>query len=75
MIRAGRDLLINPHHVMSMEWEQRHYANGPGDSVLLIRLVTGHTHRIKHEPHLWGGTDAYAVEKAICEATREGEHG
>ena len=68
MVCAGRDLLINPQHVMSMEWDRRHYANGPGDSALVIHLVTGKSHRVKHEPQYLDGTDAYAVEKAICAA-------
>lgn len=68
MVRAGRDLWINPQHVMSLEWDRRHYANGPGDSVLVIRLVTGKEHRVRHEPHCLDGTDAYAVERDIRSA-------
>jgi hypothetical protein len=67
MVRT-RDLTINPAYVVSMEWDRRWYANGPGDSVLVIRMHGGHEHRIKHEPHLMGGTDAYKVEAAILAA-------
>jgi hypothetical protein len=71
MVRAVRGLLINPQHVMSLQWDQRYHANGPGDSVLVIRLVTGHTHRARHEPHYLDDTDAYAVEAAINRALGE----
>jgi len=70
MVNAGRYLILNAIHVESMEWDQQHYANGPGDSVLIIRMVTGKEHRIRHEPHYLGGTDARAVEKAICDALK-----
>lgn len=80
MIRVSRDLSVNPQHVMSMEWERRHYAMGPGDSVLIIRMVTGHEHRVRHEPDYLDGTDCYRIEREISKAVaaqraQEGDDG
>lgn len=75
LVRTGRDSWVNPQHVTSMEWERRHYANGPGDSILVVRLVTGKEVRVRHEPHYLDGTDAHAVEREILaamEASGEG---
>lgn len=46
MIRVTSDLTINPAFVSFMEWERRHYVNGPGDSVLLITMADGRVHRV-----------------------------
>lgn len=64
MVKAG-DVSINPAYVASMEWDRRHYMNGPGESVLVVRMVDGAVHRIKHEPQYLGGSDAYDVERRI----------
>jgi hypothetical protein len=68
MIKCRDGLMINPKYVASMEWDRRHYFNGPGDTVLVIRMHDGTEHRVKHEPHYLGGADAYAVEMAIVKA-------
>ena len=68
MIRIDRERHINPAFVVFMEWDRRHYANGPGDSALVITMHDGVQHRVRHEPHLYGGADAYEVEKAILSA-------
>lgn len=69
MVRAG-ELSINPAWVATMEWDRRHYANGPGDSDLVVTMYDGAKHRIKHEPYYLDGVDAYAVEAAITAAIR-----
>ena len=65
MVRVTSDLVINPAFVSFMSWDRRHYVNGPGDTVLLITMADGTVHRVQHQPHLLGGTDAYAAERAI----------
>jgi len=67
MIKAG-NITINSAFVASMSWDRRHYVNGPGDSILVIRMHDGTEHRVKHEPHFLDGADAYQIEKAISEA-------
>jgi hypothetical protein len=69
MIECGPDLKVNPAFVASLAWDNRSYANGPGDSVLVITMHDGTEHRVRHSHRsAWGGVDAYAVEKAICAA-------
>ena len=65
MVRAG-DLWINPQFVASMEMDQRHYANGPGDAVLIVRMQDGAVHRIRHQPGYLDGVDAYQVQAYIA---------
>jgi len=65
MVRCTPDLIVNPLLVASVAWERRHYMNCAGDSVLLITMVDGTVHRVRHEPHLMGGTDGYDVERRI----------
>lgn len=67
MVTIG-ELTINPAFVASMDWDRRHYFNGPGDSYLVIRMQDGHEHRVKHAPHLLGGVDAYKVQAKIIAA-------
>ena len=69
MIKCGRDLSVNPQHVSQMHWDRRHYANGPGDSVLVITMADGTVHRVRHEPaYMMDHVDAYKVEQAILAA-------
>ena len=67
MVRAG-DLWINPQFVASMEMDPRHYANGPGDAVLIVRMHDGTAHRIKHEAGYLDGVDAYRVRDELARA-------
>jgi hypothetical protein len=69
MVACGSDLKVNPAYVASLAWDRRHYANGPGDSVLIIMMHDGTQHRVTHSLRPgWGGVDAYLVEKEICAA-------
>jgi hypothetical protein len=69
MIKAGPDLWINPRFVASMAFDHQHYANSPGPTTLLVTMHDGTVYRIRHEPQYLGGTDAYAVQEAICAAS------
>lgn len=69
MVKAG-DLHINPIHVSHMDWDRRHYANGPGDSFLVVTMTWGEVLRIRHEPHLLGGTNAYDVERGVLDGVK-----
>lgn len=69
MIRIG-DLSINPAWVASTNIDRRHYMNGPGRSVLEIRMYDGHVHRIEDTSQYLDGVDIYAVEKNIADAIR-----
>lgn len=69
MVKCG-EVYLDPKRVSSMEWERRHYMNGPGESKLIITMENGVRHIIHHQPNLWGGVDAYAIEKQILEATK-----
>lgn len=66
MVKAG-NLTINPARVQSMDWDQRFYMNGPGEQALIVTMVDGTRHRIKHEPQYLGGVNAYEVERKIME--------
>lgn len=68
LVRCGADLWLNRGLVQSLEWDRRHYMNGPGSSTLIITMSDGAVHRIKHEPGYLDGTDAYAIEKALTNA-------
>lgn len=63
MIKAG-DSLINPVYVSAMTWDRRYTMSGPNEPTLIVRTCDGREYRIKHD----GGTDAYAVERAIAAA-------
>ena len=67
MIKAGKTS-INPAFVSHMTWEERSYMNASGSSTLVVAMMDGQTLRVPHEAYYLGGTDAYAVEKAILEA-------
>ncbi|RWR28715.1 hypothetical protein D2T29_15910 [Sinirhodobacter populi] len=73
MVRIDKDRHVNPAFVSFLEWDRRHYMNGPGESVLVITMYDGTTHRVRHEPGYYGGADAYAVEKAILSAPNFGQ--
>ena len=64
-MRITPDIWVNPNYVASMVVDRRHYMNGPGDSVLIIMMQDGQEHRIKHEPHYYGGADIYKIQSAI----------
>lgn len=68
LIRISRDLSVNPAAIVSLAWERRHYFNMAGDSTLVITMADGATHRVRHEPHLMDGADAYEVEKRLLGA-------
>jgi hypothetical protein len=70
MVKAGR-ITINPRYVAGMSWENTHYVNSSGRSVLTVRMHDGHEYRIEHTVQYMDGVDAYAVEKAIINATEE----
>jgi len=61
MLRITDDLTINASCVVSLETDQRHYMNGPGDSTLVITMDDGRQHRIRHGY----GVDIYAIKKQI----------
>lgn len=63
MIRVTPELTVNPRMVASVEVDHRHYMNG-SDSVLVIHMENGQTHRVRHGY----GIDVYAIEKAILAA-------
>jgi hypothetical protein len=67
LVRLDADRHVNPTFVTFIEWDRRHYMNGPGSSALVITMADGTVHRVRHEPHLLGGTDGYEVERAIIE--------
>jgi hypothetical protein len=69
MLKIG-EVWIDPGRVSSMEWDRRHYMNGPGESKLVVTMENGTRHIIHHQPHLLGGVDAYAIEKQIAEHQR-----
>jgi hypothetical protein len=69
MVKAG-DQHINPVHVSHTAWDRRHYANGPGDSFLVVTMVWGEKIRIPHQPYNLGGIDAYEVERGIVEGVK-----
>lgn len=48
-----------------MEWDQRHYMNGPGELKLIVTMNNGVRHVISHQPYLLGGIDAYEIEKKL----------
>lgn len=68
LVKCGADLWISRELVQSLEWDRRHYMNGPGSSTLVITMADGAVHRIKHEPGYLDGTDAYAIERALTNA-------
>ena len=68
MIRIDSDRHVNPEFISFMEWEHRYYANTSGPSTLVITLYDGTRLHVRHQPHLYGGADAYKVEKQILAA-------
>lgn len=68
LIALDADRKVNPALVASIVWDRRHYANAGPDSILVVTMVNGEVHRVKHEPQYLGGADAYAVEAKIVAA-------
>ena len=67
MIKIG-EVWLDPKRISSMEWDRQHYMNGPGDSKLIITMENGVRHIVHHQPHLFGGIDAYEIERKIAAA-------
>lgn len=68
LVQCGGDLWLNRDLVQRLEWDRRHYMNGPGSSTLVITMADGAVHRIQHQPGYLDGTDAYAIERALTNA-------
>lgn len=59
LVRLTADLIVNPAHIAAVSWDR-----GYSYSALIITLVDGTRHSIRHE----GYTDCYAIEKKLLDA-------
>lgn len=60
MIKVSDDLIVNPIHVASISWDRGH-----SYTAMLVHMVDGATHKVRHNPSPYGGTDCYKAEAAI----------
>lgn len=69
-VRCGPDLIVNRAEVASVEWDRRHYFNGPGTSHLVITMNHGGQHRVEHTANraLYDAVDCYKIEKELLDA-------
>lgn len=63
MIKVSDDLVVNPVQVASMSWDRGHTY-----TALVIHMADGKSHRVKHQPNAFGGTDCYLIEARIMDA-------
>lgn len=63
-IRVDNERSINPAHVVSVEYENRFYANGH-DSRLVVRMIDGRSLRVDDTSGYLGGTDIHQLKARI----------
>lgn len=63
-IRVDNERSINPAHVVSVEYENRFYANGH-DIRLVVRMIDGSCLRVDDTSHYLGGTDIHKLKARI----------
>lgn len=65
LLRCSDDVVINPDHVSSIEWDRGH-----SYTAMVVTMQDGRSIRLRHEPHLMNGTDCYLIEAKLVDATR-----
>lgn len=69
LLQITHKLAINPHEIISMTWDRRHYTNS-SRNVLVIRMTDGYEHRIEGDQDI----QVYDIEKKIYAALRVNSH-
>ncbi len=67
LVKCGRDLMVNPGHISSIEWDRSTYSR---PSALIVSMLDGRQIRIPHEPHMMDGNDCYKIEAKLFEASQ-----